>query len=195
MDQAEAARGAATDVELLVAAPTEVAAFEAFYRRHVRRVTAFAAQRCTSAEDVADVVAQTFARLLRAAARYDPDRGEPAAFLFGIAANVVRDLQRDQLRQRELAIKVAGIALLDDDDIERIEAAIDAAQAADGLSAAVDSIPPAEQALFRLVASGRTPAQAADELGITPTAARTRLSRARTRMRTYMTTRRSQHGH
>jgi|RhiMetdeSRZDD1v2_1073273.scaffolds.fasta_scaffold162817_3 RNA polymerase sigma-70 factor, ECF subfamily len=188
----------ASDVELLAAAPTDVAAFEAFYRRYVRRVTGFAARRCATAEDVADVVAQTFTHLLYAAGRYDPERGEPVSFLFGIAANVVRNHLREEARQRAVVRKAAGCALLDSDDIERIDAAIDAAHRAEGLAAAVDGVPPAEQELLRLVARGRTPGQAAEELGISAGAARTRLSRARTRMRNHLpSTRstRSEHGH
>src|SRR5688572_18165436 len=80
--------GSADDAELLAAVPHDVDAFEAVYRSHVRRVTGFAVGRCSSAEDVADVVAQTFVRLLGAAGRYDPALGRPEAYVLGIAANV-----------------------------------------------------------------------------------------------------------
>src|SRR4029450_9266735 len=91
-------------------------------------------------------------------------RGEPVSFLFGIAANVVRNHLREEARQRAVVLKAAGCALLDSDDIERIDAAIDAAHRAEGLAAAVDGVPPAEQELLRLVARGRTPGHAAREL-------------------------------
>jgi RNA polymerase sigma-70 factor, ECF subfamily len=171
------------DADLLVALPQDVAAFEAFYDRYFERVAAFAARRCSSAEDVADVVAQTFAQLLGTAERYDPGRGRPDAFLFGIAANVVRELHRSGARRRALVSKLAGRDLLDGDDIERIEAAIDAAQAAGALTGALEDVPPGEREMLLLVADGRTPGQAADELGFSPGAAWTRLSRARRRMR------------
>jgi RNA polymerase sigma-70 factor, ECF subfamily len=175
-----------SDADLLSAAAADVAAFEAFYRRYVRRVAAFAAGRCASADDVADVVAQTFVRLLAAARRYDPARAEPGPFVIGIAANVVRDLQRRQTRHRALVSRLSGPALLGDDDIARAEAAIDAARAAGRLGAAVDGAPPGEQAMLRLVADGRTPGEAARELGITPGAGWTRLSRVRRRIRTQL---------
>lgn len=63
-----------SDTELLAALPGDVAAFEAFYSRHVDQVAAFAAKRCGTAADVADVVALTFVRLLDAAPRYEPER-------------------------------------------------------------------------------------------------------------------------
>lgn len=173
----------ASDTDLLVAMSQDVAAFEAFYDRHFERVAAFAARRCSSAEDVADAVAQTFVELLGTAERYDPGRGQPDAFLLGIAANVVRELHRRGARHRALVSKLAGRDLLDGDDIERIEAAIDAAQAAGALTGALDRVPPGEREVLLLVADGRTPGQAADELGISPGAAWTRLSRARRRLR------------
>jgi RNA polymerase sigma-70 factor, ECF subfamily len=178
----------ATDADLLVAVAADAAAFEVFYRRYVRRVAAFAAARCAGADDVADAVAQTFVRLLGAAGRYDPERAEPAPFVLGIAANVIRDQQRRRQRQRLLVSRLSGPELLDDDDIARVEAAIDAARAAGPLREAVAAVPPGEQAMLRLVADGRTPAQAARELGIPPGAGWTRLSRARRRIRTKVTT-------
>jgi DNA-directed RNA polymerase specialized sigma24 family protein len=48
---------------------------------------------------------------------------------------------------------------------------------------ALDEAPAGEREIVRLVADGRTPGQAATELGISPGAAWTRLSRARRRLR------------
>lgn len=173
----------ASDADLLAAIPRDVSAFEAFYDRYFERVAAFAARRCSGAEDVGDVVAQTFVHLLGAAERYDPSRAQPAAFVFGIAANLVRDMHRSGARRRALVSKLAGRELLDGNDIERIEAAIDAARTAGAVNDALDAVPPGEREMLRLVADGRTPGEAADELGISPGAAWTRLSRARRRLR------------
>jgi RNA polymerase sigma-70 factor (ECF subfamily) len=175
--------GEAGDAELLAAAASDMAAFEQFYRRYVRRVAAFAAARCSCAEDVADAVALTFVRLLDAAGRYDPDRGEPVAFVLGIAANVVRDVHRRGSRQRALVAKLSGRDLLDEDDIARVDAAIDAARNAGRVLDALDGVPAGEQAMVRLVADGRTPGEAAEQLGISSGAGWTRLSRARRRLR------------
>jgi RNA polymerase sigma factor (sigma-70 family) len=175
-----------SDAHLLVAAARDRQAFEAFYRLYVRRVTAFAARRCSNATDVADVVAHTFLHLIGAAERYDPDRAEPAAFLLGITNNVIRDLHRQGSRQLALVSKLAGHDLLDDEETERIEAAIDATRAAGPAHTALDATPPGEREMLRLVAEGRTTTEAADELGISSDAARARLSRARRRIRTRM---------
>jgi RNA polymerase sigma factor (sigma-70 family) len=176
-----------SDSELLVAAASDVGAFEAFYRRYVDRVTAVAVRRCSSAADVADVVAQTFVRLLDAAERYDPTRAEPGPFVFGITVNVVRELQRGRSRHRALVSKMSGRDLLAPDDVERIEAAIDARRTAREAHDALDAAPPSERAMVHLVAAGRSPDEAARELGISSAAGRARLSRARRRLRTQLT--------
>jgi RNA polymerase sigma-70 factor (ECF subfamily) len=174
------------DAELLAAVPGDVAAFEAFYRGHVRRVTAFAARRCSCAEDVADVVAVTFVRLLDAARRYDPARGEPAAFLLGIAANEIRDQGRRDARHQALVSKLSAREHLDDDDIDRIDTALSAAQLTGEMGDALAAIPQGERDMLRLVANGHTQAQAAAQLGISPGAARVRLARARQRLRPHI---------
>jgi RNA polymerase sigma-70 factor (ECF subfamily) len=176
-----------SDAALLAALPTDVAAFEELYRRYVRRVTAFAAQRCFDAADVADVVAQTFVRLLSAAEKYDPTRAGPAPFVFGVTANAAREVHRHRSRDRALLDRLTGRDLLDPDESERIEAAIDATRAADGLEPALRTIPPGEWDVLRLVAEGRSPAEAAQKLGISPNAARQRLFRTRRRMRAHQT--------
>lgn len=175
-----------TDADLLAAAPDDPAAFEAFYRRYVRRVTAFAAQRCSSADDVADVVAQTFLRLIDAARRYDPARGKPAPFVLGIAVNVLRESRTSTARDRALAARLAGHELLDADDTERIEAVIDARRRAQRIELALETVPAGEQEMLRRVASGRSPGQAAHDLGISPGAGRVRLTRARRRLRLHL---------
>src|SRR6186713_2659251 len=146
----------ATDAELLAALPDDVGAYERFYRSYVRRVTAFAARRCSCAEDVADVVAVTFVRLLDAARRYDPARGEPASFLLGIAANVIRDQGRRDARHQALVARLSARQQLDDDDIDRIDAALSAAQLTGEMGDALAAIPPGERDMLRLVANGHT---------------------------------------
>lgn len=178
----------ADDTDLFARAGRDMAAFEALYRGHVRRVTAYAAARCSSAHDVADVVAQTFVRLLQVADRFDAERGDPTAFVLGIAANITRDHHRRANRQRSLIARLSGPDLLDDDDTERIDAAVDAARVAPAAREALDGMTAGESAVFRLVVGGASPHEAAAALGISPVAARVRLSRARHRIKAHMGT-------
>jgi RNA polymerase sigma-70 factor, ECF subfamily len=100
---------------------------------------------------------------------------------------VIRDFQRRSARHRALLLKLAGRNLLEIDDVDRIEAAIDAAGTAERLRDALDAIPAGEQEMLRLVAAGQTPEQAANQLGISCPAGRARLSRARRRISRYLT--------
>jgi RNA polymerase sigma-70 factor (ECF subfamily) len=108
-------------------------------------------------------------------------------FVLGVTVNVIRDVQRRNARHRALILKLAGRTLLETDDLDRIEAAIDAAGTADRLGDALDAMPAGEQEMLRLVAAGQTPEQAANQLGISYPAGRARLSRARRRVRRHLT--------
>jgi len=162
------------------------AAFETLYRRYVRRITAYAARRCATPEDVADVVAQTFVRLLHRAGTFDPGRGTVSSFLHALAASEVADHHRAGARRRRLTDRVAGRALLGDDDITRLDDALDAHRSAAALAPALATLAPSEDAVLRLVAEGLSPAEAARSLAITPDAARARLARARRRVRDHV---------
>jgi RNA polymerase sigma factor (sigma-70 family) len=177
----------AEDGELLARAADDMAAFEAVYRRYVGNVTAFAATRCRSAADVADVVAQTFVRLLQVADRFDGDRGAPLSFILAIAGNVVRDQYRGTQRHERLVHRLAGRDLLDGDETERVEAALDAARAATAAEAALADGPAGDEEVVRMVAAGVSPTEAASVLGISPGAARGRLFRARRRLQGQLT--------
>jgi RNA polymerase sigma factor (sigma-70 family) len=177
-------RDAADDRTLLTRLGTHPAAFEAFYRRHVDRVTGFAVRRCDGPDEVADLVAATFLAVIESAPRYDPARGEPISWLFGIAANQLRMQRRGGWRQRDIAVRVSGQRLLDADDVQRLEERIDAERLAEPVRRAIARLPRGERAVFELVTrDGLSAAQAGAAIGISPAAVRVRLSRARTKLR------------
>jgi RNA polymerase sigma-70 factor (ECF subfamily) len=117
-----------TDGELLVATAHDPDAFAVFYRRHARGVLAFFRRRVPNAEVALDLSAETFAAALEASPRYEL-RPEPArGWLYGIAWNKLHEAQRrgqaeDTVRR---ALKMRPI-VLDDEGIERLEAAAGAA--------------------------------------------------------------------
>lgn len=172
------------DSELVTRLRTDPAALDAFYRRHVDRVTRFAARRCRNPEDLADVVADTFVEAVLSAERFDPARGEPVAWLLGIAAHRVSGTHRRDRRDRALGVALAGRELLDEDDHERLGRRIDAERLAPAIERALAAMPPGERDVLELVdLDGLAPAEAARALGILPAAARMRLARARRRLR------------
>jgi DNA-directed RNA polymerase specialized sigma24 family protein len=105
-----------TDKDLLSRLSTDPAAFETFYWRHLDRVIGFTAHRVRIPADVADVVAATFLTVLTAARSYDPGRGEPTAWLLGIAARLIANEDRRRRRESSAAARIVGHRLVDASD-------------------------------------------------------------------------------
>ena len=141
----------ASDRELLHWLPADPAAFEAFYRRHVDRVVQFTVRRVRNPADVADVVANTFLAVLTSAPTYDPTRGEPGAWVIGIAARLIANDARRTARESALTHRIAGRRLLDADDIERLEEQINADHVASTVRDAVDRLKPRARETLLLV--------------------------------------------
>jgi RNA polymerase sigma-70 factor (ECF subfamily) len=159
-------------------------AFAAFFRRHERAVLGVATRRMCDASDVADVVADTFLVALRRARDFEDRTGSGLPWLLGIAVRVCADHQRRERRRSRLARRLAGIPELPPDEAAAIERSIDAARDRGAFSEAVDALPAGERAVFSLVAfDGLSPQEAADVLKLSGDAARSRLSRARRKLR------------
>jgi RNA polymerase sigma-70 factor (ECF subfamily) len=161
--------------------------FAALYRDHVDRVTGFAARRLSSPGEVADVVAATFLAALERSDSYDPARGDPAAWLLGIAANLVANQRRRAVREQLARSRFDTRALLSPDDVETLLARMDASLEAARLRAVMDTLSESHQRVLLLASEpSLSPAAAAKALGVSPTAFRVRLSRARRALRRAM---------
>lgn len=180
--------GQSSDEELLVAIATGPGAFPEFYRRHVGRVTGMGVRRFDNPEDVADFVATVFLEVLGSAGGFDPARGTAVAWLYGVGGNVAIAMHRQRWRAVQAEQRISGRALLDGDDYAMVEEAIDAAARLRQTYLAMRDLPERDRRLLELVAvDGLSTREAARTLGITPAAARVRLSRARGRLRAALT--------
>jgi RNA polymerase sigma factor (sigma-70 family) len=158
-------------------------AFERFYRRHVDAVQRFVARRVDDPYLVADLTADVFVAAIESAASYRRSRGEPGAWLFGIARNVVADEWRRSARARRAAVRISGRELVDEEDLAVLHARIDGESAARALLVELTRLPAGERAVLELVAiDGLSVAEAGRALGISLVAARVRLHRARRRL-------------
>jgi RNA polymerase sigma-70 factor (ECF subfamily) len=115
-----------SDEALLARTPSDVQAFAEFYRRWERPAAAFFVRAVGSGEVAADLTAEAFAEALSSAGRFDPARGEAAAWLFGIARHLLaRSRERGRVEnQARVRLGLPPLAL-DDELIARIEAAGD----------------------------------------------------------------------
>jgi RNA polymerase sigma factor (sigma-70 family) len=169
-----------TDRELLYWLATDPAAFEVFYRRHVDRVIGYTTRRVRDPADVADLVAATFVTVLTSAQSYDPERGEPTAWLLGITGRLIASGARRAERESAATARIAGRRLIDADDIQRLEERIDATRSSEAITQALDRLKPRfREALLLVGEGGLTPTEAARVLGVSAATFRMRLSAAR----------------
>lgn len=164
------------------------ATLEEFYREHIGLVQQFVVRRVADPYLAADLTADVFLAAIDAAPGYQPERAAPAAWLCGVARNVVAAEYRRSARERRANARIEGRRLLDEDDVERMQERIDAAGRARELFEALAQLPEGERAVLELVALDElTVTEAASALGLRPVTARVRLHRARSALRRHMT--------
>lgn len=163
------------------------AAFEAFYRAHLDAVLGFIARRVDDAQTAADLTTDVFLAAIDSADRYRVDKGAPAAWLFGIARNVMADEVRRRVKEARTSRRIAGQRSLEFDAVANIEARIDAERAAREVYRGLADLSGRDRALIELVAiDGLAVTEAATVLGMSPGNARVRLHRSRTRLRGFV---------
>jgi RNA polymerase sigma-70 factor, ECF subfamily len=149
--------------------------FACLYRDHARGILGYALRRCSDPEDAADVVAETFLAAWRRLS--DVPLGEEGRlWLYGTARLVVANQHRGERRRSRLSEQLRA----------QLRGQLPAQVAEDptGILEALGALEEADRELLMLVGwEELTPAQAARVLGVTPLAARSRLHRARRRLR------------
>jgi len=161
-----------------------VAEFEALYRANVAAVTAYFARRSADPQTVADLTADTFVQVITSFATFDPRKGTPRAWVFGIARRIYAAHCQAHNQQRSRVERLAGRRELAPDEIGDLIDRIDAERAGRALVTGLTSLPAADRAVVELVdLAGLQAAEAALVLGLAPGTLRMRLMRARARLR------------
>jgi RNA polymerase sigma-70 factor (ECF subfamily) len=160
--------------------------FDKLYRSAGTAVLGYALARCVSREDALDVTAETFLVAWRRRADMPAEPEDARAWLFGVArwclANTLRGDRRSQRLGQRLAEHLDVAALPDPARIH--EGRIDNRQ----VRQALDELSTEDRELVTLTAwEGLSPTEAGAVLGLTPGAARSRLHRARLRLRASLT--------
>ncbi len=171
-----------SDEMLLAQAFADANAFAVFYRRYERPVAGFFVRATGSGELAADLTAETFAEALGSAKRYDPQLGTAAAWLFGIARNVLaRSRERGRVQDEARRRLGMPVLALDDDTIERIEAATSDTRALE----LVEQLPSDQRAaLTARVLEERDYGEIAREMHCSESVVRKRVSRGLATLRT-----------
>jgi RNA polymerase sigma-70 factor (ECF subfamily) len=158
--------------------------FERVYTRNVDVVMAYFARRCAEPQVVADLTSETFVRAAAGFGGFDPSKGSPRAWVFGIAARVYAQHCEQVASGRDAIERLSGHQALDEDETEDLASRIDAERAGRELIALCAHLPELERAAFELVdLTGLSPKEAASSLGVPRAVLRKRLSRARARLR------------
>jgi RNA polymerase sigma-70 factor (ECF subfamily) len=149
--------------------------FSDLYRDHTRELLGYALRRSADPDDAADVVAETFLIAWRRLGEV-PLGGEARLWLYGTARRVLANQDRGTRRRDRLTERLR----------DELRQQLPAHQAQEGSAflEALAGLGEADRELLMLIGwEELTPTQAAQALGISPFAARTRLHRARRRLR------------
>lgn len=145
-------------------------AFERLFEQNVDDVYGYVARR-VGPDLGRDLAAETFARAFAARRRFDPRRGEPRAWLFGIAQNLLRRHYRDEERRLRALARVE----VPRDDVPAEEPR---------LAAALVALPADERdALLLFAWAGLSYEEIAAVVAVPVGTVRSRLHRARARVR------------
>ncbi len=151
------------------------ARFSDLYREHARELLGYALRRSADPDDAADVVAETFLVAWRRLGDV-PLGGEARLWLYGTARRVLANHGRGVRRRDRLTERLRA----------ELRRQLPAHQTEKGstLVEALAGLREADRELLMLIGwEELTPTEAARALGISPRAARTRLHRARRRLR------------
>src|SRR5215469_12511808 len=161
-----------------------VAEFEVLYRANVAAVTGYFARRSADPQTVADLTADTFVQVITSFATFDPRKGTPRAWVFGIARRIYAAHCQAHNQQRSGVARLAGRRELAPDEAGDLIDKIDAERAGRALVTGLTKLPAADRAVIELVdLAGLQAKEAAQVLGVAPGALRIRLMRARARLR------------
>lgn len=171
----------ALDSDAISASTATPADFAAIFDRHFDVVHAYLQRRI--GRDLADeLAAETFLIAFDSRARYDVSRPDARPWLFGIATNLLHRHHRQELRQLRAYARSAADPILD--AFDGVDARVDASSVRRELVDALTQVPAEElDALLLFAWADFSYAEIGQALEIPIGTVRSRLSRARVRIR------------
>jgi RNA polymerase sigma-70 factor (ECF subfamily) len=160
----------------LARAADDPAAFTPLVEKYSTALHGYFARRTRGAAD--DLLAEAWLQAFAARRTFDPSRGSARGWLFGVARNVLAAHVRRSTRAEALPGERVS------DPWQAVDERLDAAALAPALRRALAELPALEREMVLLVSWEQlTPAEAAAVVGIPAGTARSRLHRARSRLR------------
>lgn len=173
--------GSESDASVLRRSIDEPECFAALFDRYFAGLHRYLRRRLGD-ELAAELAAETFLQAFRSRRRFSGEEGSVAAWLYGIAANLVRMKHRTEVRRlRAYARAVADLSA--DEPVVGVEERVDAAALGPALALALADLSPALREVLVLHAWAElSHEEIAEALGCSTAAVRTRLSRARSQV-------------
>ncbi|MEV1002371.1 sigma-70 family RNA polymerase sigma factor [Nonomuraea sp. NPDC050202] len=148
--------------------------FEVVYRRTYEQILGYAVRRCSSPEDAADVVAETYMIAWRRMSEL-PEGEAGKLWLYGVARRVLANHRRSERRRLTRHTELTA-------EIEHLYTAPSPHHDRDGVEEAMDMLADSDRELLALTLwEGLDPGEIATVLNCSRNAARIRLHRARKR--------------
>jgi RNA polymerase sigma-70 factor (ECF subfamily) len=177
---------AESDASVIARSRDEPEAFAALFDRHADAVHRYVARRL-GGEVADDLVAETFTTAFQQRHRYDPARGagtDARPWLLGMATNLVGRHRRAEARRFRAMARVPALADHDEPLADRAADRVVARAVRRELAAALAALPARHRDVLLLVAWGDLSyGEAAQALGIPVGTVRSRLNRARRKLR------------
>lgn len=176
-----------SDTSVIERSWAEPDAFAALFERYADDIHRYVARRLGA--DVADdLMAETFVIAFQRRRRYDPSQPHARPWLYGIATNLVGRHRRTEARRLRALSRVTSLAADEGDDGEpladRIADKVSAESARAALAGALARLPARHRDVFLVITWGDLDyKEAAQALGIPVGTVRSRLHRARAKLR------------
>jgi RNA polymerase sigma factor (sigma-70 family) len=174
----------ADDAAIIEASCTEPDAFAGLFDRHAPPIMRYIARR-VGPSNADDLVAETFLAAFRRRQKYDTRHRDARPWLYGIATHLISQHRREESRQLRIRL-AAGLAPqpADPGHGDRVAAYVTANAVRGALTAALAGLPAAERDVLVLIAWEQLSYdEVARALGIPVGTVKSRLSRARGRVR------------
>jgi RNA polymerase sigma factor (sigma-70 family) len=176
-DEAEA-----DDASLIERSRREPEAFAEVFHRHAPEIKRYVTRRL-GVDAAEDVVADTFLVAFRGREGYDPSQPSARPWLYGIATNLIRRHRRVEVRQLRV-LERTGVDPVTVPFTERSDERLSAGAVRRSLAAALAGLPSGHRDVLLLVTwGGLTYSEAARSLGIPVGTVRSRVNRARSKVR------------
>jgi len=174
-----------TDAAVIERSWQEPRCFAEVFDRHAPHIHRYVVRRL-GREAAEDVVAETFLAAFRRRARYDVARADARPWLYGIATNLIGQHRRDEVRRYRLLPPADAAAPCPAD---QVAADVTAQSTRTVLTAALAGLSAPERDVVLLVAwEELTYEEVAAALGVPVGTVRSRLNRARRKLRTALGT-------